>query len=138
MDCEILVHYWSEESGFDQFDHYDRGTVVKQRKIAYGGDPASFDWDKTEFIGHEGEYDENVDGEVLDAQFINLLTNAVNILEKPGSDDDDDETTVDLPKNTPAFSGDPNMFRWTFTSGKTAKTDDWTMSIPDGFKSISQ
>lgn len=140
LDCEILVYYWSEESGFDQFDHYNRGTVVKQRKIAYGGDPASFDWDKTEFIGHEGEYDENVDAEVLDAQFINLLTNAVNILEKPDSDDDvddnDDETTVDLPKNTPAFSGDPNMFRWTFTSGKTAKTDDWTMSIPDGFKSI--
>lgn len=43
LDCEILVHYWSEESGFDQFDHYDRGTVVKQRKIAYNGDPAPFD-----------------------------------------------------------------------------------------------
>ena len=33
--CEILVHYWSEESEFDQFDQYINGELVKQRKIAY-------------------------------------------------------------------------------------------------------
>ena len=28
FDCEILVHYWSEESGFDQFDHYKNGKTL--------------------------------------------------------------------------------------------------------------
>ena len=33
FECEILVHYWSEESGFDQFDHYKNGEIIKKRKI---------------------------------------------------------------------------------------------------------
>ena len=35
FQCEIMVHYWSEESGFDQFDHYKNGKILKQRKIEY-------------------------------------------------------------------------------------------------------
>ncbi len=64
FQCEIMVHYWSEESGFDQFDHYKNGKVLKQRKIEYNYDKQDeFDWNKLEFVGHEGEYDESVSGE---------------------------------------------------------------------------
>lgn len=30
--CEIQVHYWSEESEFDQFDQYVNGECVKSRE----------------------------------------------------------------------------------------------------------
>lgn len=59
-----MVHYWSEESEFNQFDHYKNGEILKKRKIRYDYDEyTEFDWDTLEFVGHEGEYDESVDGE---------------------------------------------------------------------------
>ena len=72
--CEIMAHYWSEESGFDQFDHYKYGKILKRRKIAYNYEEQNeFDWDTLEFVGHEGEYDESVDGEESDAALMSMF-----------------------------------------------------------------
>lgn len=82
LQCEIMVHYWSEESLFDQFDHYKNGEVLKRRKIAYNiedDEPTEFDWDSLEFVGHEGEYDESVDGEESDARFVAKLMSSKTI-----------------------------------------------------------
>lgn len=74
FNCEIMVHYWSEESGFDQFDCFKNGKVIKQRKVAFDYDSGNkFDWDKKEFVGHEGEYDESVDGESKNNEFMAKL-----------------------------------------------------------------
>ena len=142
FDCEILVHYWSDESGFNQFDHYVKGQVVKKRKIAYEDEPAEFDWIKTEFVGHEGEYDESVDGEAQNEELMNLLGGLFNLNKENASVDNSSKNTnnnkfVSSELNK-LYAGKKNndMFKWTFTSGKTAKTDDWTMKIPDGFTTI--
>lgn len=54
LECEVQAHYWSDETGFDHFDHYLNGRRIKKRRIAYDSDN-HFDWDSLEFIGHEGE-----------------------------------------------------------------------------------
>lgn len=75
FDCDILVHYWSPESEFDQFDHYKKGKCIKKRKIWY--DPKNqFDWSAEEFKGHAGEYDESVNGEANDVDFMSMLGKA--------------------------------------------------------------
>ncbi len=58
LQCDVMVHYWSEESGFDHFEYYCKGNCIKKRKIAYDSSNL-FDWETMEFIGHEGEYDES-------------------------------------------------------------------------------
>ena len=61
--CEIMVRYYDEGMGFDQFDYYKDGNIISRRKIAYKRENV-FDWDKLEYIGHEKEYDEKVTGEI--------------------------------------------------------------------------
>ena len=58
LQCDVMAHYWSEESGFDHFEYYCKGNCIKKRKIAYDSSNL-FDWETMEFIGHEGEYDES-------------------------------------------------------------------------------
>ncbi len=80
LQCEIMAHYWSEEGGFDQFDHYKNGKLLKQRKVACIEDEqAEFDWDSLEYVGHEGEYNESVDGE---EQSIRFITNIARMHEE--------------------------------------------------------
>ena len=161
FQCEILVHYWSEESGFDQFDHYKNGKCIKQRKIAYNyEDPNKFDWNKTEFIGHEGEYDESVSGEEQDNNLMNMLLGLANgnfgAQEEPDNDNNDmsdflgqlnqisdllhgiaDDLGIDIDTNDTSISGTNfDLYKWTFTKGQTARGDGWTIAIPDGFKVI--
>ena len=123
LACEIQVHYWSEESEFDQFDHYVNGKCVKQRKIAYD-DSNKFDWRKTEFVGHEGEYDESVDGEESDRDLMSFLNGTLGqVAEMPFCDSAIGDTGFD-------------MIKWTFTEGKTVKGKEWEIAIPDGFVKI--
>ena len=161
FQCEILVHYWSEESGFDQFDHYKNGKCIKQRKIAYNYDkPNKFDWNKTEFIGHEGEFDESVDGEEQDNNVMNMLLGVANgnfgAQEEPDNDNNDmsdfigqlnqisdllhgiaDDLGIDIDTNDTSISGTNfDLYKWTFTEGQTARGDGWIIAIPDGFKVI--
>ena len=58
LHCEIAVHYWSEESGFDSFDLYRDGKCVKRRRIQLDGELAR-------------EYD----GMLLDNSWINYQSN---------------------------------------------------------------
>ena len=161
FDCEILVHYWSEESGFDQFDHYKNGQVVKKRKIAYSyDDPNVFDWDKTEFIGHENEYDESVDGEAQDTEFMNRilgLFGAKQTQPESEADDDHDEKINDIVGRVdqliteiqgfakgagidlfPSSIGDTgyDLYKWSFKEGKTVKGNCWQVAVPDGFEVV--
>ena len=158
--CEIMVHYWSEESGFDQFDQYKNGKLLKQRKIKYNYDRQDeFDWNKLEFVGHEGEYDESVDGETknedlmkmlmglggMSAQFgqemskeeqeqLNSLTGT--LIEIPGQiENSSEEAGLDLEDGSIGDTGF-NMYNWTFGEGKTVKGNGWTIAIPDGFVRI--
>lgn len=160
FQCEIMVHYWSEESGFDQFDHYKNGKVLKQRKIAYNYDEQDeFDWDKLEFVGHEGEYDESVDGEAQNENLMAMLMGLGGMMSQNESDMDDEEQEqlnelmgtlgnlveqlegaaaeagIDLDDGSIGDTGF-DMYNWTFTEGKVAKGNGWTIAIPDGFVQI--
>lgn len=127
--CEILVHYWSEESGFDQFDHYKNGECIKKRKIWYD-ETNKFDWKSTEFVGHEGEYDESVDGEEADADFMSKIMQALG----GGGQNDDNYTEDEFEYIDSKIVGTGyDLFDWTFTEGKTAKGDGWSIAVPDGF-----
>ena len=125
FQCEIMVHYWSEESGFDQFDHYKNGQILKQRKIEYNYDEKNeFDWNKLEFVGHEGEYDESVDAEEQDDLSVAMFEMATKrLFAQAGSDLNNSsigETGYDL-------------YNWTFSEGKRQSGDGWSIAIPDGF-----
>ncbi len=163
LQCEIMVHYWSEESGFDQFDHYKNGKLLKQRKIGYDyEEQTEFDWDRLEFVGHEGEYDESVDGEQQDADLMSLLAmlggGGAPAEEEPETDGDDEHIDPDdllrqlgdllnqLQDAAAEAGTDPNssligdagfdMYDWTFTEGTRKKEKGWSVAIPDGFKVI--
>lgn len=160
FQCEIMVHYWSEESGFDQFDHYKNGKVIKQRKIEYNYEEENvFDWDKTEFVGHEGEYDESVDGEQHNENLMAMLMGLGGMApsREPETSDEDQEKLADLTGELGDLLGQLegmiaeagidlddgsigetgfDMYKWTFTEGKTAKGNGWTIAIPDGFVQI--
>lgn len=161
FQCEIMVHYWSGESGFDQFDHYKDGKILKQRKIEYNYDePNKFDWDKLEFVGHEGEYDESVDGEANDVAFMSKMMNFFGGNTESGepeiSEEDQKELDDVLDKmenlldkmkakaresgidvdNAPIGDTDYDMYNWTFTEGKRQSANGWSIAIPDGFKVI--
>ena len=76
LGLELQIRYWSDESDFDQFDHYINGKCVKQRKIAFWHEDDSeneFDWETLEYVGYEGVYDQNVKGEENDAEFLRRL-----------------------------------------------------------------
>ena len=126
LGLEIQAHYWSSESEFDQFDHYINGECVKKRKIAYDEDN-EFDWETLEFIGHEGEYDEEVDGEEQDDDFMAMLQNMLG-----GGGNDDEKETV----NSSIEGTDYDMFRMSFTEGNRIDGDGWSIGIPDGFRRI--
>ena len=119
LGIEIQAHYWSDESGFDQFDHYRSGECIARRKIAY--DNTNFNWDTLEFDGHEGEYDESVDGEERDVDFMNRLTHIINLAAHGGA---------------AAPAEDSGLCRWTFKKGNAVRGDGWNVSVPDGFKRI--
>lgn len=161
FQCEIMVHYWSDESGFDQFDHYKNGEIVKQRKIAYDYEETNvFDWDETEFVGHEGEYDESVDGEEQNEKFMATLMMALGggaPPSEPEMSDEEKEMLSDLSEKIADLNGKIaelaaeegididaapigdtgfDMFKWSFTEGKTARGRGWTIAIPDGFVQI--
>ena len=70
LECEVQVHYWSEETEFDYFDHYVNGRRIKKRRIAYDSDNY-FDWNSLEFIGHEGEIDEDETSEARSLLYAN-------------------------------------------------------------------
>lgn len=160
FQCEIMVHYWSEESGFDQFDHYKNGKVIKQRKIKYNYDEQDeFDWDKLEFVGHEGEFNESVDGEQQDEKFMSMLLGLGEMMSPSDSEMSEEdqgklsdltekiddiigqledlaaEAGIDLDDGSIGETGF-DMYNWTFTEGKTIKGDGWTIAIPDGFVQI--
>ena len=48
LGVEIQARSWSDESEFDQFEHYIKGNCVKQISIDYTDDN-EFDWDKLEY-----------------------------------------------------------------------------------------
>ena len=151
FQCEIMVHYWSEESGFDQFDHYKNGKFVKQRKIAYNYEQNNiFDWEKTEFVGHEGEYAESVDGEQQNEKFMAMRMELDGIR---SSDiwDKNQEKPADLGQSAELLGqseagiyidngsmGDTgfDIYKWTFTEAKSVKGNGWSIAIPDGFVQI--
>lgn len=70
LECEVQAHYWSEETGFDYFDHFVNGRRIKKRRIAYTSDNY-FDWSSLEFIGHEGEIDKNETSEAQSLLYAN-------------------------------------------------------------------
>ncbi len=140
FDCEIMVHYWSEESGFDQFDRYKSGDVIKQRKIKYNSKSWSknrtdgtFDWDTLEFMGKERVYDESVRGEEKDAQFVSGIVNGLNALLNPFGGaftlPDSDSAADSKIKGT-----DFDLYKWTFSEGNRQDGDGWSIAVPDGFE----
>lgn len=136
FECEILVHYWSEESGFDQFDHYKNGEIIKKRKIKFNYKKQNqFDWNKTEFIGHKGEYDESVDGEEQDEKYVKFITDTINKL--AGKTDVSIDTERDKNMSTNMGKVENAMYQWTFTQGNTVNLNEWTIGIPDGFMKIN-
>ena len=161
FQCEIMVHYWSEESGFDQFDHYKNGKILKQRKIEYNYDePNEFDWDKLEFIGYEGEYDENVDGEQQNEDLMAILMALGGTMPSDASEESEENqdelsaataNLVDLLDKIEALAAEAgidlddgsigdtgfDMYNWNFSQGNIAKGDGWTIAIPDGFVQIN-
>ena len=58
LQCDIMAHYWSEETGFDHFEYFSKGNLIKKRRIAFDYSNR-FDWKTMEYIGHEGEFDES-------------------------------------------------------------------------------
>lgn len=70
LECEVLAHYWSEETGFDHFDHFVNGKRIRKRRIAYDSDNC-FDWSALEFIGHEGEINEEETSEANSLLYAN-------------------------------------------------------------------
>lgn len=136
FECEILVHYWSEESGFDQFDHYKNGEIIKKRKIKFNSKKQNrFDWNKTEFVGHEGEYDESVDGEEQDEKYVKFITDTINKL--AGKTDVSIDTKRDKNMSKDMGKVENAMYQWTFTQGNTVNLNEWTIGIPDGFMKIN-
>lgn len=156
FQCEIMVHYWSTESEFDQFDHYKNGEVLKQRKIAFNYDEQTeFDWERLEFVGHEGEYDESIDGEQQDANFMSMLLGLGKNSDDMSEDDEssleeikeklDDllsqmedlaaEAGINLHDSSIGETGF-DLYNWTFTQGKRQEGNGWAIAIPDGFTVI--
>ena len=35
LQCDIMAHYWSEETGFDHFEYFSKGNLIKKRRIAF-------------------------------------------------------------------------------------------------------
>lgn len=159
--CTIAVHYWSEESGFDQFDYFENGKVIKRRKIAYSyAEPNVFDWSTSEFVGHDNVYDENVRGEENDLAVMNVIrrSNGLPPISLPsynqqtnGSDQlsqffkevEDlfsEAGLSDMSSNTMHNSsiGDTgyDLYNWSFKERKKAFGNEWSVVIPDGFKRI--
>ena len=156
FQCEIMVHYWSEESGFDQFDHYKNGKILKQRKIEYNYDEQDeFDWNKLEFVGHEGEYDESVDGEQQNENLMAMLMGLGGRQpQQPEMSAEDEEKLgeingkledllgqlenlaseagIDLNDSSIGDTG-YDLYNWTFTEGKRQSGKGWSVAIPDGF-----
>lgn len=160
LACEILVCYWSDESDFNQFDHYVNGICVKQRKMSYFPDEAEFDWDTLEFENHEGEYDETIVGDRLGeivmgnvmSEFQHMgnpthhlvddyegLINLKELFTKVAAelDDEDDEDEYDEDEDdSPAWADQytsKELFDWKFTQGNHYEGDGWSVAIPDGF-----
>lgn len=155
--CSILVHSWSDESDFDYFDYYDCGKVIKQRRLEYNEDePNVFDWDKTEFVGHEGEYDENANGEensirAMDSlikhlggsesggeisregkELLDKLAN-INIMDEQADEAEEEESeNIDENGNEQEY----DKYKWTFKNGKRINGDGWSVTIPDGYKKV--
>lgn len=46
FNLEILAHSWSDESEYDQFDHYKFGKLISSKYAEYSN---YFPWDKSEF-----------------------------------------------------------------------------------------
>lgn len=59
LQCDVMVRYWSEESGFDRFEYFTNGRSIKRRLIEYAPEN-EFDWNTMEYVNHEGEYDDSV------------------------------------------------------------------------------
>lgn len=160
FQCEIMVHYWSEESEFDQFDHYKNGKVLKRRKIRFDYEKQNeFDWERLEFVGHEGEYDESVDGEQQNEDLMAMLLGlggrpadqspemSEEVQEK--SDDMNEklgdllnqleglaaEVGIDLNDSSIGDTGF-DLYNWSFTEGKRQSGKGWSIAIPDGFTVI--
>lgn len=152
LQCEIIVHYWSRESEFDQLDHFKNGLVLRQRKIKYSPDNV-VDWKQVEFIGHEGEYDKSVDGEAQNNKYMAAMLsipNAKAIEGEPRLLDVLNATTgydskkykegeqlatgagIDL-DDSPIGDTEWDAFNWTFTNGVTYKGGGWNVTVPDGF-----
>lgn len=148
FQCEVKVHYWSMESEFDQFDHYKNGECLKKRKIAFDnyGEEENFDWDTLEFIGHEGEYDESVDGEQSDIDFMNMMSMIPGVTvpsQKPKKKANSSFHTVSSPSNKVTESGSIgsstsatkyyNGVSITYDKGKKVKGEGYTFLVPDSF-----
>ena len=133
FNCEVKVHYWSMESEFDQFDHYKNGLCLKKRKIAFDnyGETENFDWNTLEFIGHEGEYDESVDGEESDMNLMNALRMMPGAYVPSQKPKKNTSYYVDssLSKNAPPFNG----IVITRNKNNVVKGKGYTYIVPDGF-----
>lgn len=160
FQCEIMVHYWSDESDFDQFDHYKNGKVLKQRKIPFNyEEQTEFDWKQLEFVGHVGEYDESVDGEQQNANFMAMLSalGGKQVPQNSETENDEDYDMEDFEKDLRGLMnsledladeagielknsaiGDTryDLYQWTFTEGKRKAVKGWSIAIPDGFSLI--
>ena len=136
FQCEVKVHYWSMESEFDQFDHYKNGECLKKRKIAFDnyGEEENFDWDTLEFIGHEGEYDESVDGEQSDIDLMNMLRMMPGVSvpsQKPKKKVNSSVgVTSSSKKATTPFKG----IKITRDKNNVVKGKGYTYVVPDGFR----
>ena len=115
-----------------------------------------FNWTTLEFDGHEGEYDESVDGEQQDKNLMAALK-GLGVMMSPDepemSKEDQEELNelkkkledllaqlegiaveagIDLDDGSIGETGF-DMYHWSFTEGNTVKGDGWTIAIPDGF-----
>ncbi len=116
-----------------------------------------FNWNTLEFVGHEGEYDESVDGEESDLEFMRkLLSGLSGETDQESSVSDEEEKQRenilsqldDLIKEVedaaakegvdlyPSAIGDTgyDLYCWTFNEGKKVSGDGWAVSVPDGFE----
>ena len=59
LQCDVMVRYWSEESGFDRFEYFANGRSIKRRLIEYAPEN-EFDWNTMEYVNHEGEFDDSI------------------------------------------------------------------------------
>ena len=50
LNIEILAHSWSDESQYDQFDHYKDGNLLSSKYEEYSN---YYPWDKSEFSTYE-------------------------------------------------------------------------------------